>query len=150
MRMRRLLGLGVLVVLIGGGALVAFVFRDRLSSNASDINIGECVETPALGEFTDLQHRPCTEPHDGEIFLKANYPDQATLPSDPEFQTFFKNTCLGSAFTTYTGVSYDASQDIDAGYFTPTAKSWPDGDREVICYLTPAAGGTISKSYKAG
>ena len=147
--MANLLRLGILGVVVIGG-IVAFVFRDRLSTDAQDTRVGDCIEVPTAGEFTSLQHRPCTEPHDGEVYYEANYPDQDTLPTTAQFDTFFERECLAARFQAYTGLTYQQAAGIDAMYFSPTADSWPHGDREIVCILVPATGGKISQSYRKG
>jgi hypothetical protein len=144
-----LLRLGIFGVLIFGG-VVAFLFRDRLSTDAQDTRVGDCIEVPASGEFTSLQHRPCTEPHDGEVFFEIDYPDQDTLPTVAQFDAFVERECLASRFQAYTGLTYQQATTIDATYFSPTTDSWPRGDREIVCILMPAAGGKVSQSYRNG
>ena len=131
----------VIIGVVAIGAVGAILFRDRLSSNAQDTQVGDCIEVPAEGEFTSLQHRPCTEPHDGEVYYETKYPDQDKLPTAAEFDAFFQRECLTSRFEGYTGLSYDDAAAIEAVYFYPTADSWPKGDREIVCILAPAGGG---------
>ena len=64
-----LVALGVLVLLIvlivGGLAL----FRDRISGDVNSLAVGDCIDEPSTTDaISDVQHQPCTEPHDGEVF----------------------------------------------------------------------------------
>ena len=138
----------VVIALVAVGAIGAFLFRDRLSSNADDLKVGDCVQLPTEGEFKSIQHTPCTEPHNGEVFHVQDYPTQDALPSDADFETFVRTNCLATKFQEYTGQTFEAAAAIDASYFSPTTDGWKSGDHEIVCYLTPAGGGTISTSYK--
>ena len=44
-------------------AIGGFVLRDRLSSNAGDLAVGDCFDEPTASAETieDVQHQPCTE-----------------------------------------------------------------------------------------
>jgi hypothetical protein len=150
MQTSTVLRLGILGVAAIAGVLL-FVFRDRLSGDAADLQVGDCVELPtAAGEFSEIQHRPCNEPHNGEIFHLADYPAQEAFPSEAEFEAFFGNTCLGGAFQAYTGMTFEDAAAIEADYFRPVEDGWAAGDHEVICFLFPAGGGEVSQSYRAG
>jgi Septum formation len=144
----RYLQIGIIGVIIVA-AIGAFVFRDQLSGSASDLKVGDCFEVPAGDVITDVQHRPCTDPHDGEVFVVADYtgPD-ATYPTQDSFDAWAATACIDNAFAAYVGDSFDARQDIDIGYFFPQEDGWNSGDRGMICYLTPISGGTVSVSYR--
>src|SRR5436190_10680442 len=70
-----LVALGVLVILIvlivGGLAL----FRDRISGDVNSLQAGDCIDEPSsTSSITDVQHQPCTSPHDGEVFATITHP----------------------------------------------------------------------------
>ena len=60
-----------------------FLFRDRLTRRRRRHAVGDCVILPTGAvEFSEIQHRPCNEPHTGEIFHVADYPAQDAFPSE--------------------------------------------------------------------
>ena len=50
----------VLIVLIVGG--LAF-FRDRISGDVTELQVGDCIDEPtsSASSITDVQHQPCTD-----------------------------------------------------------------------------------------
>jgi hypothetical protein len=150
MRTVTLIRLGIFG-LLAVGAVVGFIFRDRLTGSADDLRVGDCVQLPtASGTFKEIQHSPCTEPHDAEIFLLVDYPSQRSLPSDSEFETFAEQQCAGSAFQAYTGIAYQSARAIGYDYFTPVESGWASGDHALVCLIRPVDGGKTSQSFKAG
>jgi hypothetical protein len=149
-----LVALGVLVVLVvlivGGLAL----FRDRISGDVNSLQVGDCIDSPSsTSEITDVQHQPCSEPHDGEVFALPTYvgADGAPYPGADAFATFVRDQCL-PAVEGYTGRTLD---EIDAAglsyaYFYPTASSWTDNnDRGVTCYINKADGSKMTGSVRS-
>ena len=124
---------------------------DRISQSALDLVVGDCfVEPAAEDEVQDVQRAPCNEPHSGEVMLVADYPAQDAYPGDEAFQAWVETNCLGEAFSTYTGKSYEEALDISVSYLYPTADGWGQGDKEMTCYLVPVDGTPVSFSYRVG
>ena len=113
---------------------------------ALTIEFGDCLILPSEDEFDEVRRLSCTEPHDGEVFFVEDYPG-ADYPSDDEMRAFFDAECR-PAFEAFTGSEFDGQGVLDIGWFTPTEVSWDNGDREVVCYLTPVDGGMTSQSYR--
>ncbi len=113
--------------------------------DAFTIELGDCLIVPSEDQFEEIRRLACTEPHDGEVFFVADYPG-SDLPSDDDFSTFVEEQCL-PAFAEFTGSPYEDQDVLDVGWFTPTEGSWGNGDREVVCYLTPVDGSQTSQSY---
>lgn len=142
---RRFWFLGLIAII----SLGAFVFRDRLPGAADELQVGDCIDLPAEGQqFEDVQHHPCTDPHLGEVYVIVEMADADTIPADSAFEAFATTQCLGQAFVDYTGLTFEAAAEIDAGFFYPTTEAWNDGDRTVTCYLTPVDGQPVTVSYK--
>ena len=148
----RLLPFIVLVVIVGGIAGAYFLFRDQLTGNVAELRVGDCFDEPAnagvIGaEVEDIQHRPCNEPHDAEVFMVFDYTG-ATYPTSEERQTFVTGRCLPE-FQTYTGTSYEAAEALDVAWFYPTTEGWNDrNDREFSCYIVRVDGGKLNASVK--
>ena len=130
-------------------AVGAVVFRDRLSSNAADLVAGDCFMVPALETIEDVQHNPCTDPHDGEVLYTGDFEAGSVFPSDTQFDSWVQANCVDQRFAEFVGASFQAREDIDLGYFTPTAEGWGEGDRQMICYLTPTTGEMGTSSFRA-
>ncbi|HEY7970691.1 MAG TPA: hypothetical protein VID95_11905, partial [Candidatus Limnocylindrales bacterium] len=77
---RWILRIGIIVLIVAGG----FLLRDRLSSNAGDLKVGDCFDDPAgQTEIKDVQHHPCSEGHTAEVvFLGKMTGDNASYPSN--------------------------------------------------------------------
>lgn len=134
----------ILIVIVVG----AIVFRDKLSGRASDLKVGDCFEVPAGDTVGDVQHRLCTEPHDGEVLVVGDYPTATTYPTTSQFDDWVKTQCVDTAFQAYVGDTYDARTDVSVAYFYPQSDGWNKGDHGMICYLTPATSGTkVSVSF---
>ena len=130
-------------------ALAGVAGCDRLPSDATMLSVGDCIDEPGAEEFSTVQRQPCNGPHDGEIFVVQDYENPpATVPTQTEFENWVLETCTKRAFLDYTGLEYDAAQDIDVAFFTPTSEGWSDGDKEMVCYLVPVDGGKMSTSLK--
>jgi Septum formation len=136
--------IGIVAAIVIGG----FVLRDRLSSNAGELKVGDCFDDPgSVAEVSDVQHHPCSEAHTGEvIFVGDMTGDNSSYPSDDTILTFVSASCL-PAFTSYTGKAYDG-QVLDVGYLHPTKDGWGGGDRGVICYAYNIDGSTQTGSLK--
>jgi hypothetical protein len=142
--------------LLIGVLLLTLAACDRVSQNASDLGVGDCFADPlppssqgVIDETVeDVQRSPCTEPHTGEVFVVADFPGQDAYPDEQAFEDWVRANCLDQVFQDFTGLTFEAAEDIDVGYFYPKPEGWDDGDREMTCYLAPVDGQPVSASYK--
>jgi len=101
----------------------------------TSLKVGDCfnhtTELLTSGEVTRGPSVSCTQSHDNEVFHLARY----SGPSYDEnrIDDFSAGVCY-SAFEPYVGRSYETSA-LEIGWLMPTADSWSQGDREVICIL---------------
>jgi hypothetical protein len=138
----------VRVLLIGAVLLGAFLFRDRISGNAGDLQVGDCFDVPALDtDISDVQHHPCTEPHTGEVVYIGNHPAAKGTPFAESLLVEFAGTSCLPAFDAYVGSN--GADGLDIGAFYPVVKDWESGDREITCYLYRVDGTSMSTSLKA-
>jgi hypothetical protein len=140
------LGIRLLVIaIIAGGA---FLFRDRITGHAGDLQVGDCFDVPttAAQEVKDVQHHPCTESHTAEVILVRDF-EGDTFPTDAQVESFISTHCL-PAFAAYTGRDYDGATELDIGWFSPTQEGWKSGDHEVTCHIMRADGGPMTASVK--
>jgi hypothetical protein len=142
----------VIVFAVIGFIWRGFIFRDRLSGQASDLAVGDCFKVPADQLVSDVQHTPCAEAHDGEVILVARYPaaDDAAYPAESAIQAWVTSTCL-PAFKTYTGTDYESATNIELGYYAPTSAGWAgqQHDRGMTCFISPPTEQAVSTSYRA-
>ncbi|MBA3530306.1 MAG: septum formation family protein [Ardenticatenales bacterium] len=100
-----------------------------------DIKVGDCFQDPGTEDVLILMTVPCDQPHDNEVYHLADYPGGAGAPwpGDEAMEQFADQVCL-TAFDVYVGKAYEESE-LFAIYIQPSAATWQDGDREVVCYL---------------
>jgi len=140
----------VLAVVIIAIAAVAFLFRDRLSGNASDLAVGDCFDVPSVQtEIKDVQHHPCNEAHTGEVFAVITDPDPAgaPVPTTDAITTYFAQACL-PILSAYIGEDGTTQTVLDFGGFYPTDDGWNNGDRSITCYLYRVDEGPMTTSMK--
>jgi len=143
----------VLMVVVGVGG---YVFRDHLTGYVGDLRVADCFDEPesfAAGTtdtVEDVQHRPCTDAHDAEVFAVLTHSTGSTVayPSEDAFDRFVGDNCV-PAFENYTGRLYSAATDFDIGWFYPSEEGWQDGDRVVTCYVYRVDGLQLKGSVKA-
>ena len=112
-----------------------------------DLRIGDCGDWPTEKVTTEedtytveeLTVRPCTEPHDFEVYALQEHPAPRgeTYPGDDALIEFGSEACYNS-FAGYVGASYEESLDLDIDGFWPTEDGWDLAhNRTVICMLIP-------------
>jgi len=149
-----LIGVGVLVLIIaviGGGI---YLFRDRLTSSANELRVGDCIDEPAgLTDIKEVQHQPCSDPHDGEVFAVVTHTAAtgAPYPPESEFRDLANDECL-PALQTYAGMDLPTlvTQGYDYSAFYPSPEGWDGGQRDVTCYVVNVDGSKMTGSVKAG
>lgn len=110
---------------------------NMLTGAVGDLKLGECFDQPsATSDIAEVQHRPCNEAHDAEVFAALTHPAPAGdfYPIEMTMTRYLSENC-SPAFNTYTGLDYETDTTYDFGAFYPTRESWNNGDRGVICYL---------------
>jgi hypothetical protein len=139
----------IAVIAVGG-----IVFREHLAGAAAELRVGDCINLPAqLGDVSDVQHRPCGEAHDGEVFHLFKIPSAdvggpRSLPTEAELDAILASECL-PAFDRYTGLQHATAYEFGFGSFSPTRQGWDSGDREVSCYLGRVDGAPLTISMRA-
>jgi len=115
---------GLVLLLTGCGG--SSVFR---------MEVGMCFDDEGeVGEEREISSVPtvrCEEPHDNEVFALVDLAD-GEFPVDVADQA--QVICDGEVFTEYLGIPMLESE-YSAMTIYPTAETWADGDREVVCAL---------------
>lgn len=121
------------------------------SSSAPDdlvfnLEVGQCVSYTNAEGLTDLTVVDCAQPHQNEVFLLPQVPD-GPFPGEQALEVQAEQLCTGQAFEDYVGVAYSESE-IYYDAAPPSAETWADGDREIICFLGEYDGSEITGSLR--
>lgn len=115
-------------------------------TSALDLEIGECVTAgTTVGLVTQVPTVDCAEPHRGEVFALPLLPDGA-FPGDEEIAAQARRLC-DQAFEPYVGLDYQDSR-IFYSTLAPGARTWADGDREIVCILVDEFGADLRGSLR--
>ncbi len=140
----------VLLILV---AVVLFMGREPQAGNAFTLRVGDCFDVPSTAAIGELNVRPCTGPHDGEVFLAQDYPGAtgpAPYPGDTTIGAWVEQACVKTAFGPYVGAAYASRPDLKVGYLFPPADAWARGVRRVTCYVAPSNGAKASAPFASG
>ena len=133
---RLFIGLGVLAVVLLGGlaaAVVAFVVATKGKVVATNVAAGDCITDVPNGTLVQTVPKvSCDQPHAGEAYAvltmpDGNYPGQSAINE-------WQNKCPGELES----YSANAVNDESIGVFVlyPTAETWAQGDRAIVCIAT--------------
>ncbi len=119
-----------------GGAIV-----DSGTLDADELQVGDCLDWPGSGSdgvevFDSVRARPCSEPHDMEVYAVLEYPSVSgtSYPGDEVLTDWGFDKCFGG-FQQYIGASYQSVPDIDITIFWPSEEAWGQDDRTVHCLM---------------
>lgn len=126
------------LVVVAGVTWFSQAHRDASGSITSggkvdigSLKVGDCFDTPASGEVSEVTGRPCGEAHEYELFAIAQDTVHSDFPDDAAMQSFLLDAC-GQAFADYVGTSIDSSR-LGILQVTPTPDGWARGDRAFFC-----------------
>ena len=105
-------------------------------SSTTPLLIGDCID------FDVYEPRSCRQPHDAEVYLVTDHPDQAAYPGIDLLSEWAEPICY-ARFEGYTGVPYQDSA-LDFDYLLPSNVTWSAGDREVICVVYNLSGDALT------
>jgi hypothetical protein len=142
--------LGVIALaVVGIVAYVAFT-RDSSAGAVDALQVGDCIDEPAEDStISEVQHQPCTGPHDGEVFAVLTNPAAADEPYPvvSGFDDYIETNCI-PLWEVYTGRTWATDTELDIGFLHPTITGWGEGDRGFSCYTTKYGGGKLVASVK--
>lgn len=116
---------------------------DRQAVSVFSIRQGQCfkAQTEVKAQLSELTSVDCAQQHAQEAYAVVPYraadgsaPD--TYPGDDVLTKFADGACAG-AYKPYVGVDYLDSR-LYYTYLLPSARSWEDEDRSVVCFVTSA------------
>ncbi len=141
---------GILAVIVVAVIAYALLTRDSSSGAVDALQVGDCIDEPAATDtITQVQHKPCTTPHDGEVFAVLTNPagpDEA-YPVISGFDDYVQTACV-PLWEAYTGRSWATDTELSLNFLHPTLTGWADGDRGFSCYLTRVDGGKLNASVR--
>ncbi|GAA1762207.1 hypothetical protein GCM10009795_005840 [Nocardioides hankookensis] len=125
---------------------------DTLGVSVFDVGVGQCFEAQGevKAQLSELSEVDCDEDHAQESYAVIPYVSDGgdagdTYPGDDALAKFANGACAG-AYGKYVGVDYLDSS-LFYTYLLPSARSWEDDDRSVICFVT-SAGEPLQGSVK--
>lgn len=106
------------------------------------LKVGDCFNVPddTATEIGSLPVVDCAEPHDQEAFASTDMTGDS-YPGDTAVTDALNTFCTGDVYTDFIGVPYQDSIYYTSG-LTPTAGSWENGDRELLCTVLAEEGKT--------
>jgi hypothetical protein len=108
------------------------------------LRTGNCLVTSKLGKSVlKVPVVPCRQAHDAEVIGVTQLPGR--WHGEAALNRLSDQTC-SRIFRKYVGVDIDSS-DYGMGWFSPTASSWRDGDRLLVCYAD-SGGSTMTGTVK--
>jgi len=130
-------------------AIAALIFRDRLTGAATDLRVGDCFNKPAdINQVSDLQHRPCSEPHDAEVIFVGDHPAASEYPGQLAFDQFAEEMCA-PALESYLGRDLVTEHELTGGYLYPLEDGWHANDHEIACFVFRVDAQPLMQSVKA-
>ena len=146
-------GLRVLVVLLvlalAAAAVVAvLVLRDD-GIDYSELKVGDCFDSSESSEVRSIDVKPCSEPHNSEIFFLVQHPagPAEPYPGRDTLVQFAADACLGQPLTDYLGVPLEQSSLKDFE-IVPQQTAWNEGRRVLVCGLDTGGGEDLTGSVR--
>src|SRR4051812_4475169 len=134
------------------GASESHAFVSALPSNnvaIDDLQVGNCVIDPSDDFDEDtLPVVPCEQPHEGEVYAVFSLTG-TRYPGDAAVDRRANGVCDGR-LDDYVGRSAATSVQWDYDDYTPSADTWRDGDRVVVCVLSRADADPLIGSVRGG
>lgn len=136
------------VVLVVGYLTSARRGDDGTLANAGtlsvgDLEVGDCFNSDDE-EVSEVDGRPCDEPHQYEVFAVEDYEADA-YPAN--IDAVFEEICV-PPFGAYVGEPY-ATSALYATILHPSEEGWNDGDHEFICFLHEQDESAITGSMRS-
>lgn len=106
-------------------------------ASAFDVGVGDCLGETSTGVVQSVDLVPCDEPHEAEAYFAGDLPE-GEFPGEEAILDYVEANCI-PAFEDFVGADYQTSE-LDFSWLEPTAESWAEGDREVVCVIFEVSG----------
>jgi hypothetical protein len=154
------IGVGLWLVLIVGSIVVSNRDTDTAQSvpdlqvdrgavSYSEVQVGDCVRLPRIGDIGLWRRVECADQHQAEVFatLVAGNPTNQNYPGDLPIETTAKESCR-QKLADYAGTGGDTTR-LEIGYAYPSAQTWKtDNDRTIYCVAFRGDGALLSGTLK--
>ena len=98
--------------------------------SAFEMKVGDCFNDEGTSEMvTEVPAVPCADAHDNEVYYVFDVADGDY--DETAIDAAASETCTAE-FEKFVGITYDEST-LDWFHITPSAETWADGDREIVC-----------------
>lgn len=134
-------------VALAAGALLSVAACSGTS--VLDLEVGQCItdETPEGEQVSSVPVVACTEPHVGEIYALPQLPD-GEFPGDESVTASANQLCAGPEFQSYVGIPIEETG-LGVNFLIPSAETWAQGDREIVCIIGNADGAPATASLRS-
>ena len=143
-------------LVLGGVSLVVGVLTVLLLILGSSVDEERFITEAGAGDCIDLANqtfdtvetyipRACDEDHQLEVVGIVIAAD-GDFPGRDALDAVAEDRC-GEQFAGYAGIELDESR-FDLRHLRPSAESWDEGDREIMCMVQEGSGGTLSVSVR--
>lgn len=107
---------------------------EGVETSVFDLEVGFCFSTDS-DQLETVIVVDCEQPHEHEVFALVNHPagDAEEYPGDDAVVEYADTECR-SPFEEYVDRDYETSIWYITS-LTPSAETWTEGDREVVCTL---------------
>jgi hypothetical protein len=108
-------------------------------TSVMDVKVGQCFAAPGKIEdqIKNVERVDCAKPHAREAYAAPAYDASGdAFPGDDALDRFAEGACA-ERFGSYVGVDYLDSS-LFFTYLAPSARSWQQEDRTVLCFVTTA------------
>ena len=114
----------------GSGAIV-----DEGTLDAFHVQVGDCFNDTSSNddEITSVPGVPCSDPHDNETFAVFDLGIDSFLEEEDAMYELAYSSCK-EHFESFVGNDYESST-LEITTMYPSAQSWQENDREVVCAI---------------
>jgi hypothetical protein len=148
----------IIGIAVGGGAFLVNHFMqadrdatgaivDAGSVDAFQMRVGDCFDDGSTfddDEVNSVPGVPCSSPHDNEVYAVFDVAATA-FPGDAMAEMAHEG-CL-QRFEGFVGKDYESSS-LDIATLYPSAESWRENDREVVCAVYDVEAAKLTGSVK--
>lgn len=133
---------------VGGGVFGYLKWSDQ-GVDYSKLKVGDCFNSASSNEIRGIKVKPCSEPHDSEIFFLVEHPGgpEEPYPGKEALVQYAADACLGQPLTDYLGVPL-AQSTLKDFEIVPQQSAWEDGRRVLVCGLDTGGQGAVTGSVK--
>lgn len=105
------------------------------ATSVFELNAGDCFDNEDEGIIEEVVRLDCASSHEYELYAAVDHSAGAdeAFPGDTDMTAFAESECI-ERFDGFVGASYETSE-LFIYYLQPTADTWAEGDREVLCAL---------------